>query len=62
MKEVDKMTRRKLNNPKTARTSLCFTEQELQYWREYCKENNFSSFSEFVRQAINLLIRENKNA
>ena len=55
------MTRRKLDNPKTARTSLCFTEQELQSWREYCKNNNFSSFSEFVRQAINLLIRENKN-
>lgn len=50
------MTRRKLDNPKTARTSLCFTEQELQYWREYYKKNNFSSFSDFVRQAINYFI------
>ena len=55
------MTRRKLDNPKTARTSLCFTERELQYWREYYKKNNFSSFSEFVRQAINLFIKENKD-
>lgn len=55
------MTRRKLDNPKTARTSLCFTEQELQYWREYYKQNDFSSFSEFVRQAINLFIKEYKN-
>lgn len=53
------MTRRKLDNPKTARTSLCFTEKELQEWKEYCKKNNFSSFSEFVRQAILLFIGEN---
>lgn len=52
------MTRRKLDNPKTARTSLCFTEEELSEWREYCKKNNFSSFSEFVRQAINRFIKE----
>lgn len=54
------MTRCKLDNPKTARTSLCFTEQELKCWRKYCEKNNFSSFSEFVRQAINLFIKENK--
>lgn len=46
------MTRRKVEEPKTARTSLCFKESELQYWKEYSKEHNYKSFSEFVRQAI----------
>lgn len=50
------MTRKKVEEPKTARTSLCFKESELQYWKQYSKENNFKSFSEFVRQAINKFI------
>lgn len=53
------MTRKKVDEPKTARTSLCFKESELEYWKQYCKDNDFKSFSEFVRQAINEFIGGN---
>lgn len=52
------MTRKKVEEPKTARTSLCFKESELQYWKQYSKQNHFCSFSEFVRQAITYFIGE----
>lgn len=52
------MSRNKVENPKTARTSLCFRESELLYWKQYSKNHDYRSFSEFVRQAINKFIGE----
>lgn len=52
------MSRNKVENPKTARTSLCFQEKELNSWKQYSKEHSYKSFSEFVRQAIEFYIRE----
>lgn len=52
------MSRKKVEEPKTTRTSLCFKKSELVYWKQYAKDNNFKSFSEFVRQAINKFIKE----
>lgn len=52
------MSRNKVENPKTARTSLCFKEKELSNWKQYSKDNSYKSFSEFVRQAIEFYIKE----
>lgn len=47
------MTRRKVEEPKNARTSLCFKQSELKYWKQKQKDLGFKSFSEFVRTCIN---------
>lgn len=46
------MSRKKVDEPKTTRTSLCFKESELQAWKQYQQNNGFKSFSEFVRVCI----------
>jgi len=46
------MTRRKVEEPKTARTSMSFKQSELDTWRDFATKNGFKSFSDFVRECI----------
>lgn len=55
------MTRRKVEEPKTARTSMAFKQSELDTWRNFATKNDFKSFSDFVRQSINHYIDWSKN-
>lgn len=56
------MTRHKVEEPKTARTSMAFKQSELDTWRNFATKNGFKSFSDFVRQSINHYIDWSKNA
>ena len=55
------MSRNKIDDPKTARISLCFRQSEINDWKNYQLNSGYKSFSEFVRQAINEFIKGEKN-
>lgn len=52
------MSRRKVDDPKTARTSLSFKQSELDFWKKEQLRLGFKSFSDFVRTCIKNFLGE----